>query len=84
MAEESRVSAASEPGTQIQGKKVKEQLFRLLEDEEARVDKLIELCSLLGLIKKPTKQEFYVFSVDCADTILKETCKRMNARRPLG
>lgn len=82
MAEQRKVLEVSEPGAKVQGPKVKEQTFRLLEDEEARVDKLIEMCFLLGLIKKQTKQEFYVFSLNCASTFAEETYKQMNARRP--
>ncbi len=61
--------------------KVKEKLFRLKEEEDAKLPQLIEFAHRAGYLKKPSFQEFMIFSINCAYTRLKEEYERSKGRR---
>lgn len=60
--------------------KVKEKLFRLKEEEDAKLPRLIELAHRLGLIKKQSLQEFMIFSINCAYDYIKREYEGMRGR----
>ena len=61
--------------------KIKEKMFRLKEDEDARLPGLIEFAFRAGYLKKPSFQEFMVFSINCAYTRLKSEYEQRKGRR---
>ena len=61
--------------------KIKEKLFRLKEDEDARLPGLIEFAFRAGYLKKPSFQEFMVFSINCAYSRLKNEYEHRKGRR---
>ncbi len=60
---------------------VKEKLFRLKEDEDAKLLGLIEFAYRAGYLKKPSFQEFMVFCINCAYTRLKDEYEQRRGRR---
>ena len=60
---------------------VKEKLFRLKEEEDAKLPSLIEFAYRAGYLKKPSFQEFMVFCINCAYTRLKDEYERARGRR---
>ena len=61
--------------------KIKEKLFRLKEEEDAKLPGLIEFAYRAGYLKKPSFQEFMVFSINCAFMHLKDEYKQRKGRR---
>lgn len=61
--------------------KVKEKLFRLKEEEDAKLPKLIELAHRLGLIEKQSFQEFMIFSINCAYDYMAREYEKKRGRR---
>ena len=61
--------------------KIKEKLFRLKEEEDARLPSLIEFAFRAGYLKKPSFQEFMVFCINCAYTRLKNEYEQRRGRR---
>lgn len=61
--------------------KLKEKLFRLREDEDAKLPSLIEFAFRAGYLKKPSFQEFMVFCINCAYTRLKDEYEQRKGRR---
>ena len=60
---------------------VKEKIFRLKEEEDAKLPGLIEFAYRAGYLKKPSFQEFMVFCINCAYTRLKDEYERSRGRR---
>ena len=60
---------------------VKEKLFRLKPEEDARLPKLIEYAQKAGYIKKASFQEFMIFAINCAYTRLKSEYEQTKGRR---
>lgn len=52
--------------------KVKDKMFRLSEEDDARLPKLVELAYRLGLIKKRSFQEYMIFALNCAYAHIKQ------------
>ena len=61
--------------------KIKEKLFRLKEEEDARLPGLIEFAYRAGYLKKPSFQEFMVFCINCAYSRLKDEYEHRKGRR---
>jgi len=60
---------------------VKEKIFRLRPEEDARLPKMIEYAYKAGYIAKPSFQEFMLFSLNCAFTRLKDDYEVRKGRR---
>jgi len=60
---------------------VKEKIFRLKEDEDAKLPDLIEFAYRAGYLKRPSFQEFMVFCINCAYTRLKNEYTQRKGRR---
>lgn len=52
--------------------KVKDKIFRLKPEEDAKLPKLIEFAHKAGYLAKPSFQEYMMFCLNCAFTRLKE------------
>ena len=61
--------------------KIKEKIFRLKEDEDARLPGLIEFAYRSGYLKKPSFQEFIVFCINCAYSRLKNEYGQRKGRQ---
>jgi len=61
--------------------KIKEKLFRLKEEDDAKLPELIEFAYRAGYLKKPSFQEFMVFCINCAYTRLKNEYAQRKGRR---
>ena len=61
--------------------KVKDKIFRLKPEEDAQLPGLIEFAYKAGYIKKPSFQEFMIFSINCAYTRLKGEYESRKGRR---
>jgi len=61
--------------------KIKEKLFRIKEDEDAKLPSLIEFAFRAGYLKKPSFQEFMVFCINCAYSRLKNEYEQRKGRQ---
>lgn len=60
---------------------VKEKMFRLKPEEDARLPKMIEYAYKAGYIAKPSFQEFMLFALNCTYTRLKDEYEARKGRR---
>jgi len=60
---------------------VREKMFRLKPEEDARLPKMIEYAYKAGYIAKPSFQEFMLFTLNCAYTRLKDDYEARKGRR---
>ena len=60
---------------------VREKIFRLKMEEDAKLPQIIVFAHRLGYIKKPSFQEFMVFCIHCAYTRLKDEYEQRRGRR---
>jgi len=68
-------------GVQEVQPKIKEKLFRLREDEDAKLPPLMEFAYRAGYIKKPSFQEFMIFCINYTYTGLKNEYEQRRGRR---
>jgi hypothetical protein len=66
--------------TEPQGKVLREKVFRLPPEEDAKLEKLIELAFEMGYITKPTFQHYAVFAINCTAEFLKTAYQRRKMR----
>lgn len=66
---------------QVVETKVKEKLFRLKPEEDARLPKLIEYAYTAGYIAKQSFQDYMVFCLNCGFTRLKDEYESRKGRR---
>lgn len=62
--------------------KVKDKMFRLSEEDDARLPKLIEIAYRLGVIKKRSFQEYMIFALNCAYAHVKQEYEQMKGIKP--
>ena len=60
---------------------VKEKMFRLKPEEDAKLPSIIEYANKAGYIAKPSFQEFMLFALNCAYTRLKDEYEARKGRR---
>lgn len=70
-----------EAKTTEQEAKVKEKLFRLTGEDDARLPKVIELAHRLKLIQKQSFQDFMIFALNCAYTYVLNEYQRRRGKR---
>jgi len=61
--------------------KIKEKIFRLKEEEDAKLPEIIEFACRAGYLQKPSFQEFMVFCINCTYARLKNEYEQRKGRR---